>query len=321
MFSSLSIPSFLVFLCLGALTTGFVLWRSRGELSLRRHKVFDMVFLYVIFSIIAGRVIFILENTTDFSSISWSMYPYYYEPGAERVWFRQMPWMLLKFWEGGISHSVLLLGSTVTLLVFSFKNGLVKKAGYILSVALIFGHAVQIVGFFINSFYYGKPTDLAIGVQYSQIDDVFRFPVQLFELLVLGFIVILLNLIKRTKFREGILGLYLFMFSWVEVIAHFLRDSGSTNAMTLQLTQILYLLAIVLGIVLFVFGYRDAGSEMSTGVSAVSKLMPSGDRGQYKQRSYVSSYKSYQGREQSASKIKRWTQKLKQQFIKSSASE
>ena len=95
----LSIPIYMLFLIISSFIMGFLLWSKRKKFKLRYELIFDFIIFYIISSIITGRLIFLLENYSNFRHISWSIYPYYYDPGAERVWLKQMPWIILEFWD------------------------------------------------------------------------------------------------------------------------------------------------------------------------------------------------------------------------------
>lgn len=267
--TEIKIPAFLVFQILAAIVFGFVLWRRRNSLNHSERIVFDVIFIYVMGGIICGRIFYILDHFSDFSQTSWSVYPFYYKPGAERVWFKQMPWVLVRFWEGDMSFSGMLWGGVFASLVSLWRVRLLNKSAQAIITALCLAQVIQILGFLLSANYYGKPTDLFIGVQYRSIDDVFRYPVQILEIISIVGILLAQKYVRKVTRGLGIIGVYLFLFAWIEIFASFIIEKDSVNIQAINLG---YLLFAILGIVLFVFPFREKeiGTETGGGV-AVAK--------------------------------------------------
>lgn len=256
-FGNNKIPTFLIFQVLCVLVVGFIFWRKRKSCNLRNEQVFDFILFMIIFSILCGRLFYVALNFDDFKKLSWSIYPFYYEPGAERVWFRQMPWVTLKFWEGGVVPSALMLGGTIYTLLFFAKRKLLKKIPVLLVTALSLGQIVQMLGFFLSGDYMGKETSSWVGVKYPMSDNLFRVPIQFLEIAVLVAFLFLVNYLKKVKRRKGVLGIYLFIFGWLQVVVHFIKDNGEGGLGGINVIQIVYLLFVFSGILIFVFSNQN----------------------------------------------------------------
>lgn len=290
--SNLTIPSYLVILTISGFLVGFVFWRKKERMKIQNEKIFDLIIVYLLISIIVGRMFYVIDNIDEFKKITWSIYPYFYEPGAERLWFRQLPWGLIKIWDGGINYSALLWGGTFAILIRGKQLGLLKKWGNVIVKSLFYSHAFQIIGFLAGSYYFGKITELAIGIQYPKIDDNFRLPIQIIEivLLLVGFLIS--RLLKRIQKGIGLIGLYLFFFSWVEVISIYLQDEASS--LSGSSIQFAYILLVIVGLIGVVFSIKKVPSPKSLKQIPV-KSFESDRSGKldYNHRDFTSSYKSY----------------------------
>jgi len=261
-FAEIKIPTFVISQCVIGIVFGFLLWRNRKVIRLNDKAVFDLIILYIIGSIVCGRLFFIIDHASDFSQTSWSIYPFYYKPGAERVWFRQMPWTMLRFWEGDMSFSAMLGGGTLLTFLILWRMKLLKSAmPYVIS-ALCLAHILQIGSFLIGADYFGKPTDMFFGIKYANIDDVFRFPVQLFEIVAITLILFLQKRFMKLPNEKAILGIYLFLFSWIEIFASFLVDRGGTEH--IASVSVGYLAVALFGIILLIFSKKSIEGNQET---------------------------------------------------------
>lgn len=256
-FGSFKIPAFLIFLVLSSLIIGFVIWRKREVFHLKSERVFDFIFLYNILSIIIGRLFYVIENWKTLVQLFWSIYPFYYKPGAERVWFKQMPWIVIKFWEGDVISEALLIGGILAILLFYRKLNFPKKFGETFVNALCYGQIVQILGFFLSGDYYGKETGSWIGVKFPNVDEHFRVPVQFLEIAGLVLLLFVFKYLKKMGKGKGVLGVYFFAFGWVEVIVQFLKDNGDRVGVGVNIVQIAYLILVFCGILVFVFAFQQ----------------------------------------------------------------
>ncbi len=293
----LTVPIYLVFLFLSSFVIGLVLWRNRKVLVFRYERIFDFILLYNLFSILIARFVFVFENISIFKNISWSIYPYYFDPGAERVWFKQMPWILLKFWSGDINYSAILLGGLIFALIYFFIKKIPKKMLYYLIQALCMSQIIQLFGFFISSVYKGKVTDLPIGIVYPQGSE-YRLPLQFIEVVFICFLIYLFNLLKKKKKESGILGVYLFAFGWLQIIVDYLKDGMYTQKSDINILQLIYILFVFIGIVIAIFAYQGDNEKLTN----IQLGMQTNNNGQgikkdnlnFGYRDYQSSYSTYQ---------------------------
>lgn len=290
-------PTYISILFISSFAIGFVLWRNRKVLLLRYERIFDFILLYNLFSILIARLIFILENINLFRNISWLVYPYYFDPGTQRiVWFKQMPWILLKFWDGDINYSGILLGGLVFALLYFFLKKLPKKVLYYLIQALCLSHIIQLFGFFITGVYTGKITDSPIGVKYPQGLE-YRLPLQFIEVVFLAFLIYLFYFLKKKRKESGILGIYLFIFSWLQIIVDYLKDDVYTQKSGIDILQLVYILFVFMGIVITIFAYQNDSEKLDDIPLGMQKAMNEQNIKASKlhvgYRDYQSSYSTY----------------------------
>ncbi len=259
---------FLISQIISGFIVGFMMWRKRELLKVRSEKVFNYMFLYIIFSILVGRLSYVVQNFDQFEQISWSIYPYYFDPGAERVWLRQMPWIILKFWDNGINYSMLLFGGALFTAIY-YKIAHIENIKVYLNIAMVslcVGQIIQIIGFFIGGFYIGKLTDSFIGIKYIGY-DANRIPVQLIEVAAMIIMILIFNYLKKIKKSSLIFGLYFFIFSWLEIVVDYLKDygdeiepkAGYIDIYGVNSTQVFYLFVILISILIIVFSYQGGG--------------------------------------------------------------
>ena len=290
-----SIPIYLIFHIFGAFLLGFLLWRNIKKFREKTELVFDFVFQYLLITIVFGRLMYMIQNFSEFAKMSWSIYPYFYLPGAERIWFKQMPFALIKFWEDGMDYSAMLLGGVVFLIIFlSVKK--VSAKNYILAIrSLIISQIILIIGFFVGANYYGQVIDSVFSIQYASIDDQNRLPLQLIEIVILLLIFSLSFLIKNSRL---FLGIFLFLIGWTEiVITYFLSDELKLSD-GIGFTQLVYLLVVFLGIGISVFSFKDdKESDQAEGkqfLAGVEENVPVAPRLRTKgYRSFHTSFSTY----------------------------
>lgn len=263
--SGIKIPHFIVYQILSAVLSAFVIWRSRRKTGLKKESIYDFIFINILISILIGRLIYIAEDFNRYRQVSWSVYPYYYDPGSQRVWFKQMPWIIIKFWDDNINYSALLLGSVISHFLVFYRKGIKDRLKFCIVKAALLGQIIQVLGFFVNVNYYGKVTDSFFSISYPGLDGT-RIPLQFLELF--SFVLILLLAIYLDKIRKSHLltGIFLFLFGWLEIVIEIFKDRGP-EASSITFLQVLYLIMIFIGILLFIvpMSNEKTGAETSTG--------------------------------------------------------
>jgi len=317
---NIRIPDFVIFLFVAATIFSFMLWREKKRFSLTKENVFDLLFLFFISSIIIGRIFYIVENFNQFRHLSWSFYPYYFLHNSERVWFKQMPWVLFRFWDNGLNYSGMLLGGLVSLIILKKQELLKTKSRFLVIQAIVMSQLALIIVFYWKNLYWGKETDLFFGVRYSLIDEAKRIPLQLIELVVLLMILLGMYVLKKYHIERYIVGMYLFFFFWLEIIIQFFTARETVN--TITFSQYVYLLIVFFSIISLVYTARmEKKPEETINVpvrrflqSEGSSLPQRGDGEGYHQ--YQASFSSYQQKSQSIFEIiKRKVFRLRRKYV------
>jgi prolipoprotein diacylglyceryltransferase len=267
------ISTFLIFLLINGIIVGFIIWRKKEKLQLGSEKLFDFLVCFILFSILVGRIFYVIQHFDQFNKLSWSISPYYYIPGAERIWFKQMPWILFKFWgEVGVIHTALMFGGILYSLIFFKYRKIRKKYMSILVKALCFGAIIQILGFMISGDYLGKITNLAIGMRYPTDDANIRIPLQIIEVGVLIVLLFVFRYLKRVGKSKLCLGIFLFIFGWLEIIVEFLKDRGDETGNGINFIQVAFLAFVFIGILEIMFVLQNKSKQDN------KLIQPTGDR-------------------------------------------
>ncbi|MGI6443499.1 MAG: hypothetical protein ACOX06_00585 [Candidatus Dojkabacteria bacterium] len=87
----------------------FVFWKESSRSRKNNSSVFDIFFISVIIGILIGRLVYIISNWGDFSSLPWYWLPYE-RYGDDVYLFRLLPWKLLKIWDGQLDILFTFLG-------------------------------------------------------------------------------------------------------------------------------------------------------------------------------------------------------------------
>jgi phosphatidylglycerol:prolipoprotein diacylglycerol transferase len=138
------------------------------------------------------------------------------------------------------------------------------------------GHAIGRLGCFSAGCCYGKPTHLPWGVTFTNPLAAYisgtplrvkLHPTQLYESLVEAInFVILVRLFKHKKGDGEVLGAYLFLYGFARFFLEFLRDDpdrGSVFHNTMSVTQLIAILMVVLGGVLWIRRGKNAPTKMA----------------------------------------------------------
>jgi len=290
MSSEVSLQINLIFLVISSFYIGFVLWKNRKLLQIRYEIVFDYILLNIIASISFSRLLYVFENLDTFKGISWSIYPYYFDPGAQRIWLKQMPWIILKFWGGEINYSGIFLGELIFSLLFYYRKGLPKKFIFYLINALCVSQIIQAFGFFITGVYVGKVTDYFIGVVYPQRFNR-RLPLQLIEVVFLLLLIYLFQFLRKKGKQSGIMGIYLFAFGWLQIIVSYLKEQGEKKV-DINLLQVIYLLLVFVGIIITIFAYQEKSSDLQNIQSNGRKFID--NQNSMRKETLSTSYRDYQ---------------------------
>ena len=168
---------------------------------------------------------------------------------------------IFKIWEGGMSFHGGLIGVICASIVFAKKN----KQDYFLytdvvalaaPIGIFFGRLAN----FVNSELYGSPTEVPWAVTFVQVDNLSRHPSQLYEAVLEGIILFLILIYFRKKNYLEIPGLisalFLILYSIFRFIVEFFRvpdEQLGYLILSLSMGQIISLIFIIFGIILFYF--------------------------------------------------------------------
>lgn len=97
----------------------YVFWRGSVETRKNRSSVFDMFLISGLFSVIVGRIMYIVLEWDKFSSYIWYWLPY--EKYGNTVFlFRLLPWRFFSIWDGGLVIFSMFLSILVFMTFYSF---------------------------------------------------------------------------------------------------------------------------------------------------------------------------------------------------------
>lgn len=159
--------------------------------------------------------------------------------------FLQKPWEILAVWHGGIGVIGALVGGFLTALWYCWKKGLsVWLFADVLSPGVVLGQAAGIIACLLNGDSYGKPTDIAWAITYTDPRavaplNVPLYPVEIYEML--AYLVVFLTVwLTRERYKtEGFTFLtYLAGYGAARFFVEFFRGNPAIFAWGLPAAQI-----------------------------------------------------------------------------------
>ena len=168
---------------------------------------------------------------------------------------------ILKIWQGGMSFHGGVIGIIVASIFFSQKNNenifdYLDVVALVSPIGIFFGRIAN----FINSELYGKETSLPWGVQFIQVDNLFRHPSQIYEAILEGIILflILVFLWRREKFkvRGKLSSIFLILYSVFRFFIEYFRvPDEQVGYLILDLTmgQLISFIFFIIGLSLYYF--------------------------------------------------------------------
>ncbi len=204
------------------------------------YNKFDDYITYIILGlIIGGRLGYVLFYNFDY--------------------YIQNPLDIIKLWQGGMSFHGGVLGVILASLIFAKKNN-DNVFEYLDVVALVspIGIFLGRLANFINSELYGHETTMPWGIKFTQVDDLYRHPTQLYEAFLEGIIlfIILLFFKKKEYFKiSGILSsLFLIFYSLFRFIIEYFREPDEQLGYIIfnyTMGQLISLIFFIVGLFLF----------------------------------------------------------------------
>ncbi len=191
-----------------AMTWGLGVYRARqGHRALKPPQVGDAIFYGALGVVIGGRIGYMLfYNFTHFI---------------------HQPWILLRVWDGGMSFHGGLLGVIVAMWLFGrrYKIHMIDLLDFFAPMVPL-GLAAGRAGNFINGELWGRVTDSPIGMVFPSGGPLPRYPSQLIEMVLEGFVLffILWFASLKPKPRWVISALFLIGYGCARFIAEFFRQ-------------------------------------------------------------------------------------------------
>lgn len=225
----------------------FFIWRSVSERPLKKIEFLDLLLIFPIISLIFGRIFYILGNLSTFLNTHWSVYPFFYLPGAERIWFKEMPWILLNIWNyKGIEFGGVLAGGVIAVFLFKKIRKISNDEFLLWLEAMCFGFIFLLLAFFIKEYYWGKVTNLMVGLKFATVDEESRLPLEIFEVVIFVLLFVILRFLRKSKKDYFSKGLFLFVFGWLEIIVKYFQDGIELKAKNVY--YLLFLIFVLVGI-------------------------------------------------------------------------
>ena len=168
---------------------------------------------------------------------------------------------IFKIWQGGMSFHGGLLGIVTASIIFAKKNNqdpleYMDLVSLVAPIGIFFGRLAN----FINAELYGLPTEAPWAIIFVKIDNISRHPSQLYEAILEGIILFSILLYFRSKNylkKPGLISsLFLIFYSIFRFVVEFFRvpdEQLGYIIYNLSMGQIISLLFIICGIILFYF--------------------------------------------------------------------
>jgi phosphatidylglycerol:prolipoprotein diacylglycerol transferase len=230
---------------------GFALFILLGRLRIKRNPergftvvmLDDMLFYGVLGVILGGRLGHIL----------------FYQFG----YYVQHPLEIFAVWQGGMSFHGGFLGVITAMAFFARKYKLPWLAVTDFIAPLVpLGLGAGRIGNFINGELWGRPTDVAWGMIFPDVDSIPRHPSQLYEFALegLAFFLVLWIYSARPRPVAAVSAMFLIGYGVFRSLAEFFREpeDGFMGFMTLGVTmgQWLSLPMVVAGAIMLFWAYR-----------------------------------------------------------------
>ena len=171
---------------------------------------------------------------------------------------------IFKIWQGGMSFHGGLIGVIVVSIWFSKKNNqnpfdYLDIVSLVAPIGIFFGRIAN----FINSELYGIQTNVFWAVKFSQVDELYRHPSQLYEAFFEGIILFIILLYFRNKgFMKTpgyISSLFLIFYSIFRFLVEFLRVPDEQLGylfFNLSMGQIISFVFVLIGFYLLITRYE-----------------------------------------------------------------
>lgn len=240
-----------IFILLGMLSALFILYINAKKENIDTDKLLDIVFYTVIFSLLGARLHYVLFNLD-----------YYIKNHLE----------IIQTYKGGLAiHGGIIFGIITIYVLAKKKNIKFTKILDISAPALLLGQAIGRWGNFFNQEAYGNITSLKHLIDMHipkfirdnmYIDGLYREPMFLYESIgcLLGFII--LSLLRRKKVLKENLSTAFYLV-WYGILRFIIESRRSDSLMlgTLKVAQLISIIFILIGIIIFINNRKKAKHE------------------------------------------------------------
>lgn len=186
----------------------------------------------------------------------------FYNPG----YYASRPLEIFAVWQGGMSFHGGLLGVLLAMALFARRHHLpwLQLMDFIAPLVPL-GLGAGRIGNFINAELWGRPTDVAWGIVFPNVDNLPRHPSQLYEFALEGLVLFVILWLYSLKARPvgAISGLFLIGYGGFRFLVEFTRnpDDGIFGLMSfgVSMGQWLSLPMVIAGIALLFWAEHRSG--------------------------------------------------------------
>jgi len=161
------------------------------------------------------------------------------------AYFLRNPWEILAIWHGGLGILGALAGGFLTALWYCRKHGLsLLKLGDVLAPGMIAGQAAGILACLANGDSYGRPSDVAWAITYTDPRamaplDVPLHPVELYEMAAYALVFVLVWWVRtRTRGDGHTFLVYLAGYGMARLAVEFFRGNPAILAFGVPAAQV-----------------------------------------------------------------------------------
>ncbi len=244
---SIKIYYYSIMILLGVLIGSLLVTKEAEKHNISKNKISDMLFYTIIFGIIGARLYYVLFNLN------------YYSKNIIDI---------IKVWEGGLAiHGGIIVGSAYVI-YYTKKNNLNTLELFDICVpGILIGQAIGRWGNFFNGEAHGPITTLEhlqnlhipnFIINGMNINGNYYMPTFFYESLICIICLIIIILLRKTRIlkKGNITSIYLIWYG----IGRFIIESYRTDSLmmnTLKQAQIISIIMITLGIILFIISTKQ----------------------------------------------------------------
>ncbi len=205
----LRVYSYGFFVALGILAATLWLARKVEKKGASSQLVIDFVLLEVIAGIVGARLAYILL----------------YDPG----YYFSHPLQIFMLQQGGMAFYGSLALGLIAAIVYLRKTRIPVLAFFDLATpSVMLGYAIGRFGCFFNGCCYGRPTSGALGVVFPAVDDLARYPTQLFSVAAGLLIFIILEFVSsRIRFRGQVVASLFILYGLTRSVIEYFRENST----------------------------------------------------------------------------------------------